>query len=45
MTIVYTYTFDDGTKLQLLNVGFSTEELWKLQELHGAVVINHEKLC
>lgn len=35
MDVFYVYTFDDGTVLTLLNFGFSTDELWKMKELHG----------
>lgn len=33
--VVYKYTFQDGTELKLLNIGFSVQEVWKLQEIHG----------
>ena len=33
--MIFKYVFDDGTVLMLLDVGLSTEEIWKLQELHG----------
>lgn len=36
--MIYKYTFEDGTILQLANVGLSVEEVWKLQELHGKCV-------
>lgn len=32
---VWIYCFDDGTTLKLLDVGFSTQELLLLQDLHG----------
>lgn len=35
MTLIFKYTFEDGTILKLLDIGFSLEELWMLQELHG----------
>lgn len=40
---IWIYRFDDGTKLELLNVGLSIAELWKLQELHGNVVVDFER--
>lgn len=39
MTIL-TYTFNDGAKLELLNTGFTVEEIWKLEELHGKATVN-----
>ena len=33
--MIIKYSFEDGTVLRLLDVGLSTEEVWKLQELHG----------
>ena len=33
----WVYEFEDGTKLELLNIGLSVEEIWKLKELHGDV--------
>ena len=44
MTIIWIYTFEDGTQLKLLNTGLSTEEIWKLQDIHGACVMSHEQL-
>ena len=41
---VWIYIFEDGTTLKLLNMGLSTEEVWKLQELHGAVKVSHEQI-
>ena len=35
------YCFDDGTTLKLLDVGFSIQELWLLQDLHGKCDISH----
>ena len=40
MTIVWVYTFDDGTVLRLLDVGLSVEEVCKLQLIHGACTIS-----
>ena len=42
--IIWIYFFDDGTKLQLLDIGLSTQELMMLQDLHGAVVVNFERI-
>lgn len=39
---IWKYFFADGTKLELLNVGLSTEEVRKLMELHGAVTVDFE---
>lgn len=33
--VYYIYKFEDGTVLTLVNNGFSTAELWKMQDLHG----------
>ena len=35
MTTIWVYTFEDGTRLRLLDTGLSVQEIWKLQELHG----------
>ena len=40
---VWIYIFEDGTKLELLNIGLSTEEVRKLMELHGSVTVNFER--
>lgn len=40
--IIWKYIFEDGTKLELLNIGLSTEEVRKLMELHGAVTVDFE---
>lgn len=39
---IWKYIFEDGTKLELLNVGLSAEEVRKLMELHGAVIVDFE---
>lgn len=39
---IWKYIFEDGTKLELLNVGLSTEEVRKLMELHEAVTVDFE---
>lgn len=39
---IWKYMFADGTKLELLNNGLSTEEVIKLVELHGAVTVDFE---
>lgn len=44
MTIIWVYTFDDGTQLKLLNTGLSVEEIWKLQEIHGSCVVSYEAI-
>lgn len=41
---IWIYIFEDGTKLQLLDIGLSTQELTMLQDLHGAVVVNFERI-
>lgn len=41
---IWTYSFEDGTLLKLIDVGFSIKELWKLEEMHGACVISHERI-
>lgn len=33
--MIFTYLFEDGAMFRLLDKGFSTEEIWKLEELHG----------
>ena len=38
---IWIYRFNDGTTLKLLNVGFSIQELWLLQDLHGKCDISH----
>ena len=40
---IWKYIFEDGTKLEMLNVGLSNEELHKLMELHGAVTVDFER--
>jgi len=40
---VWIYIFEDGTRLELLNIGLSTEEVYKLMELHGAVTVDFER--
>lgn len=41
---IWIYSFEDGTQLKLINMGFSTGELLVLQEMHGACVISHERI-
>ena len=41
---IWIYYFDDGTELKLIDVGFSTAELWKLAELHGKCSISHKRM-
>ena len=33
--VIWVYSFEDGTELKLSDVGFSAEEIWKLEEIHG----------
>lgn len=33
--MIFTYIFEDGTVLKLVDNSFSVEEIWKLEELHG----------
>lgn len=40
---VWIYIFEDGTRLELINIGLSTEEVRKLMELHGAVTVDFER--
>lgn len=40
---VWFYVFEDGTRLELLNIGLSNGEIWKLTELHGNLVDNGAK--
>ena len=42
--LIFIYTFDDGTKLKLLDTGLSIEEIWRLQDLHGACVVSYEQI-
>lgn len=37
--MIYTYTFQDGTVLKLVDFGLSLEEIWKLEEIHGKCLI------
>ncbi len=39
---IFEYKFKDGTELKLLNVGFSVEELWTLEKLHGKCEIRYK---
>jgi len=41
--IAWIYIFEDGTRLELVNIGLSTEEVLKLMELHGAVTVDFER--
>lgn len=40
--MIFTYTFEDGTVLKLVDNGFSTEEILALQELHGKLIIRKD---
>ena len=33
--IVWVYDFEDGTRLSLLDMGLSTEEIWQLKAIHA----------
>lgn len=33
--IMWVYDFEDGTRLELLDMGLSTEEIWQLKAIHG----------
>lgn len=44
MTIIWSYSFEDGTQLKLINIGFSIQEIVTLEKLHGACVISHERI-
>ena len=39
MDLIWTYKFEDGVELFLINMGFSKEELWVLTDLHGKVEV------
>lgn len=41
--MIVKYTFDDGTVIRLLDVILSTEEIRKLQELHGKYRVESEE--
>jgi len=41
--IVWIYIFEDGSRLELVNIGLSTEEVLKLMKLHGAVTVDFER--
>lgn len=43
MDLIWTYKFEDGVELFLINKGFSTEELLELTELHGKVEVGAKK--
>ena len=43
MDVIWTYKFEDGVELYLINKGFSTDELYKLTELHGKVEVGMKK--
>ena len=35
MRMFYVYEFEDGARIELLDVGLSTQELWALKDIHG----------
>lgn len=39
---VWIYIFEDGTRLKLLDIGLSTEEIIALGKLHGKCVMSHK---
>ena len=42
---IWIYSFDDGTEFELLNIGFSTQEIIMLEKLHGkCFFIAHERV-
>ena len=41
---IWIYSFDDGTELKLLDIGFSMQEIVELEKLHGTCVISHERI-
>ena len=43
MDLIWTYKFEDGVVLFLINTGFSSDELWKMTELHGKVEVGMKK--
>ena len=43
MIVILKYKFYDGTVLRLFDSGLSTEEVWKLQELHGKCTVEVEE--
>ena len=42
--MIFKYIFEDGTILRLLDIGFSCEEVWKLEELHGKCKAESEEV-
>ena len=40
--MIFKYIFADGTVLKLLDIGFSLDEIWKLEELHGKCKMEKE---
>lgn len=40
--MIFKYIFEDGAVLKLFEVGLSTVEMWKLQELHGKCRVESE---
>ena len=42
---IWIYSFDDGTEFELLNIGFSTQEIIMLEKLHGkCFFVAHERV-
>lgn len=40
---IWIYLFDDGTQLELLDTGFSIQEIFDLEKLHGKCVMSHKR--
>ena len=38
MNCVFVYVFEDGTVFKLLDAGFSSEEIFRLIEIHGKLI-------
>lgn len=41
---IWIYSFDDGTEFELLNIGFSIQEIIMLEKLHGKCFATHERV-
>ena len=41
---IWIYSFEDGTVLKLIDIGFSTGELWELKKIHGICTVSHERI-
>lgn len=38
MNCVFVYVFEDGTVFKLLDAGFSSEEIFRLIDIHGKLI-------